>query len=212
ESAEAKPTVLLALAVSGNVAAMPSLLAALRDPLPAIRKLALQAIAAITGLSLDESAYLLPPPIPAAPPPPPPEDDDSDAEAELPPAEDDPEAEAALPPLEEDELDVAPMPVPEELLDEPNADAIALWWQKNQSAFPADRRLLGGQLFSPAAVAGFLEKGRMRLRHVVALSVAVRSSGVIWPNTRGFSDAQKRDLGVLAAAKPHLLQGRTAGW
>jgi hypothetical protein len=194
----AKSTALLALALSGNATVVPALLPALKDDVPAVRKLALQAIAAITGLSLDDDAFIL---ASSAPP-----------SGSLPPIEDDPEAQAALPPLEEDDLDVAALPAPEDALDEPNAEAIAIWWEKSQGRFSTDQRLLCGQPFSPTVAANFLQAARLRLRHVVALSVAIRSGGQIWPDTRGFSGGQKRELPALANAGLHLLRGRTAGW
>jgi uncharacterized protein (TIGR02270 family) len=195
----ARPTVLLALALSGSTAVVPVLISALTDESPAIRKLALQAIAGITGLSLEDDAFLIPP---AATP----------QSGSLPPPEEDPEARADLPPLEEDDLDVPPVPLPEEALDEPNARAIARWWEQNEGRLSGGRRLLAGQPFAPGAVAAFLGSARLRLRPAVALSVAVRSDGQVWPDARGFSGVQKRDLPVAAALALHQLRGRTSGW
>jgi uncharacterized protein (TIGR02270 family) len=197
--AAVRPTVLLALALSGNAGMVPELIRALEDEAPAIRKLALQAIAAITGLSLEDDAFLRPPPVPPA-------------SGSLPPPEEDPEAQAALPPLEEDALDVPPAPLPEEALDEPNAAAIARWWEQNQGRFSRDRRLLSGQPFSPASIAQFLVTARMRLRPIVALSVAVRTGGEVWPDLRALSSVQKRDFPPAGALASHRLRGRTTSW
>jgi uncharacterized protein (TIGR02270 family) len=103
---------LFALAFSGDVRQVPLLIAHLRDENVLHAKLALQAIAAITGLDVRDDAFALPEVAP----------EQTRAADQGADASDDAEAHAALPPLDEDDLDADLTPQPEDALPLPNAE------------------------------------------------------------------------------------------
>ncbi len=172
---------LFALGFSGNVAAMPALLdhVAGKDPLHA--KLALQAIALITDLDLRDDAFALP-----EPPTPEP--------GSATPAEEEAADESALPALEQDDLDADLVAPPEDALPLPNAPAIRAYWGASAARYDVARRYLRGQPLQHVGielVLDHLERGPLRTHHVLALSLAVRTRGEVWLDTRAFSAQQR---------------------
>ncbi len=130
-------------------------------------KVAAQAIAAITGLNLRDSAFA----------------------SNGPEADEDP-----LPPLEKDDLDADLVPQPEDALPVPNESAIRRWWAKFASAHSATKRHILGEPFSEDALFHALETGPLGLRHGWALALAFRSRGRILLDTQAFSREQRRAM------------------
>ena len=157
---------LFALAFSGDARQVPLLIAHLRDENVLHAKLALQAIAAIIGLDLRDDAFAVPD---AAP-------EQTRAADQGVDASDDAEAHAALPPLEEDDLDANLIPQPEDALPTPDADAIEQFWKQARRQFDSSRRYLAGEVFSAQVLLQQLEQGPLRWRHVLALSLGVRTA------------------------------------
>lgn len=150
------------------------------DPLAA--KFAMQSIALITGMDLNDDAYATPST----------KSDDSD----------DAEAQAALPEFEEDDLAANLIGIPEETLPLPNAAGIERFWQPAQTQFARTERYLRGQPFSEEASLAALQKGPLRVRHVLAWGLAVRTGGVRWVETRGL---------VKRAVVPPVIQATSRG-
>jgi uncharacterized protein (TIGR02270 family) len=147
-SPEQRKAALYALGFSGRVDAIDACLPHLGDADPRVAKLAVEAVAATTGLPLYDPPFVAPPP----------------------------EDEGDLPPLEEDlAIDLTPRPIDE--LPLPNADEIGKWWSARRGQLAAGQRYLRGLLLSPAAVEIAFAEGPLRRVGPVASEIAVRSGG-----------------------------------
>jgi uncharacterized protein (TIGR02270 family) len=192
---------LRALADSGNAALVPRLLHCLQAGDPVAQRLAGEAIAAITGMPLDDgdAGLLAARPQRTAP-----------IDGALPPVEEDPEALAALPPLDEDTQDAAAVAQAPAGALLPDAVAVAAWWQAAAAAYRLDTRYLGGAPFSSRVARAALVHGPMRSRHVLARSLLVRSRGRLHLDTRALPGHQLAALGLPAPRSP--LRGPVQGW
>jgi uncharacterized protein (TIGR02270 family) len=181
---DARPEwVLFALAFSGDPRQVPSLIEWLRSDEPLHAKLALQAIAGITGLDVRDDAF-------AHPPTSEPGSNAGRGEAE---------AQAALPPLEEDDLDADLVPWPEDALPMPNVVAVERFWSARAGRFDPGRRYLSGRTFDPAALVEQLEVAPLRRRHVLAFTLCACTGAGAWLDTRGWSAEQSAGLRALRA-------------
>jgi uncharacterized protein (TIGR02270 family) len=170
---------LWALGFSGNARVIPALRAHLESEDASTRKLAAQAIAMITGLSLDTvEARKTAPKVPG----------------ELAPAEQDPEAVLSLPPLEEDDLDADLGPADEDALPDPDVAAVHQHCDRMLRQLAADRRLLGGKPFGLEVLISELYDAPLGRRHVLGLSLFIRSGATAWVDTRAFSAEQRRGI------------------
>jgi uncharacterized protein (TIGR02270 family) len=165
ESAELRADALWALGFSGRVAAMESCVKYLE--VPAVARLAAEALSAMTGLRL-EGAYALPP-------------------GERPEG-------ALVPPEEQESLDADLVPGPEEALSWPHVAAVRDWWAQNQKRFAKGTRYLMGQPFSGPVLVEALESSPMRRRHVLARELAIRTRGQHVIPTRAFTHRQREAL------------------
>jgi uncharacterized protein (TIGR02270 family) len=172
KASKARRSVLFALGFSGNTALAPLLFEPLHGSDPVEARLAAQALSMIFGFSLTADEFTLPP--------------RPRTEGRLPPPEEDPEAMAALPALEDDDLDADLIPLPEEQLDEPNVEAIARFCEPRSSM----TRVFYGQPFDLELLA----RAPLRVRHVLALALGVRSAGKFWLDTNAPSAAQREQL------------------
>jgi uncharacterized protein (TIGR02270 family) len=153
---ERRLAALFALGFSGRVEAVEACLALVTDADPNAAKLAVEAIAAVTGLPLYEPSFVAPP----------------EEEADEPP------------PLEEDlTIDLTPKPIDE--LPRPDGAAVTKWWSERRSSFDAGRRYLRGMLLSSQAAELSLAEGPLRRAGVLATEIAIRSGGrVLLPALR----------------------------
>ena len=146
---ETRGDALWALSFTGRVAAVEAALPLLDDEDELVPRLALEAVAAVTGLPVWESRF-------AAPSPP-----DEDGE---------------LPPLEEDlKRDLRPTPADE--LPRPASDEVRAWWRQRKQAFTAGQRYIGGEPASAAAFETALVAGPLRRSGPLACDIAIRSAG-----------------------------------
>lgn len=178
--------VLFALGFTGNPRLVPRLLEYVGSGDELEAKLAAQSIWLITGLDILDDAYCVPPP-------------QAQDRAELPPLEEDAEARAALPPLEDDDLDADLVPAPEAALPTPDPDALRRSWAQAAASFQEDQRYLLGKPLNVATLLDALEHSRMRVRHVIAESLAARTSGRYWIDTRDRCAHQRQRLQRLRA-------------
>ena len=189
-----RAAVLFALAFSGDPRQVPLLIEYLRSDNLLHAKLALQAIAAITGLELRDDVFALPgEPV-----------GQSGTDAQTPSDADVAEADAALPPFEEDDLDTNLVPQPEEALPRPNTAAVEQFWKQRAGQFDASRRHLAGSVFSTQVLVRQLECAPLRWRHVLALSLCIRGGPTAWVDTRAWSTTQRVRI---AAVRNELLVG-----
>jgi len=145
---ERRLAALFALGFSGRVEAVEACLPLVADADPNTAKLAVEAIAAVTGLPLYQPSFVAPP----------------EEEADEPP------------PLEEDlTIDLTPKPIDE--LPRPNGAAVTKWWSERRSRFDAGRRYLRGMLLSSQAAELALAEGPLRRAGVLATELAIRSGG-----------------------------------
>jgi uncharacterized protein (TIGR02270 family) len=180
---DARPEwVLFALAFSGDRRQVPPLIEWLRSDEPLHAKLALQAIAGITGLDVRDDAFALPAHGPAS-------------EA----VRDETEARAALPPLDRDNLDADLVPWPEDALPMPNVMAVERFWSERAGRFDPGRRYLAGRAFGAAALVEQLEVAPLRRRHVLAFTLCACTGAGAWLDTRGWSAEQSAGLRALRA-------------
>jgi hypothetical protein len=184
---------LFALGFSGNPAQLPVLLEHLSSPDRVAAKIAAQAIAIITGLDLQDDAFVTKPSVLAP------------EVTQLPAAKDDPEAQRSLPPLEDDDLDADLVPAPEDGLPQPNAAAIRVFVEQRSSTLTAGRRYLGGELLRGGVALDWLERAPLRPRHMFALALGIQSRGSAWVETRASSREQRRRLAALKAGTPRLI-------
>jgi uncharacterized protein (TIGR02270 family) len=144
-----RKSALYALGFSGRVEAVDACLPHLADEDPRVAKLAVEAIASVTGLPLYDPPFVLPP------------SDDEDGE---------------LPPLEEDlAIDLTPRPIDE--LPRPNAAEIGKWWSDRRPQLAAGQRYLRGLLLSPASAEIAFSEGPLRRVGAIASEIAVRTGG-----------------------------------
>jgi uncharacterized protein (TIGR02270 family) len=159
---------LRALGFSGNPGLVDRLLPYLQEGGEELEaKLAAESISLIAGLDLRDDAFII-------------EEEDEEEGAE----------EEELPPLDEDlddDLDLKP----EDALRTPNAEAIRQWWAAEGPKLDSNRRHLAGQAWSGAAIADYLEHGTLRSRHMVALSLSIRTGGAVHVDTRAFTRRQR---------------------
>jgi uncharacterized protein (TIGR02270 family) len=145
---ERRADALWALGFTGRVEAVDACLALIADEDPRVAKLALEAVASITGLPFEEPPFALPPPA----------------------------EEADLPPLEEDlTRDLKPTPLDE--LPGVDRGAVVDWWAERRPAFASNERFLQGQAFSSAVLTAALTKGPARRHRNLALELSIRSGG-----------------------------------
>ncbi len=156
-----RKSALFALGFTGRLAAVEAVLPWLEDPDPAVARLAVEAIAGITGLPLYDEAYAAPPPADG-----PDETDAGGAAAD----------QGELPPLEAD-LATDLMPSPADLLPVPAASPIRAWWADRRSSFAPDRRYLNGEPLSQVSLQDALAGGPLRRSGPLAYEIAVRTGG-----------------------------------
>jgi len=160
---------LFSLGFSGNAAVLGPLVAQVEGESAAHRKLAAQAIAMITGIEV--------PALPLAGAP----------------AEDD-EGPRALPPLDSDDLEADLAPAAEDALPEPDPAAIRRLCGEAALRLSSDRRWLAGQPHTPSTLVEYLGRAPLGQRHVLALSLYVRTRGGAWIDTRARTARQREQL------------------
>jgi len=97
-------------------------------------------------------------------------------------------------PLEDEDLDADLAPSPEDGLPVPDAAAVRSWWEENQGRFSPGQRYLAGQPLSGEAYRLALVEGPLRRRHTLALDLALRTRGHIFPETRTWGRVQLQAL------------------
>jgi uncharacterized protein (TIGR02270 family) len=147
---ERRKAALFALGFTGLLAAVDACLPFLDDPDAVVARLAVEAIASITGLPLYESAFAR--------------------------ASDDDAGDDELPPLEED-LRIDLMPLPHDDLPLPDGPKVRDWWSKQRSSFATNDRYLRGAPLSTATVNDALEAGPLRRSGALTCEIAIRSGG-----------------------------------
>lgn len=183
---ELRADALFALGFTGNPEMMSALLEHLASENASEAKIAAQSIQLITGLDTQDDAYCLPVPEPGEP-------------TILPEPEDDPEAQESLPEFEKDDLDADLRPRPEDAMPEPNAAAVRKWWSESSGRFSNTQRYVLGQPLSVDALIYALESARMRVRHVLAEMLGVRTGGELWLDTRDLVSRQRARMHELRA-------------
>jgi len=163
-----------ALGFSGNPALVDRLLGYLQEGSDEIEaKLAAEAISSIAGLDLRDDQFLI-------------EERDEETEQE------------ALPRLEDD-LDTDLALDPADALPFPNGKTIGPWWDETRARVNANQRHLAGLPWSPAAIAAFLNDAALRSRHVIGLSLSIRTGGQTYVETRAFTTRQRAPLDAIAS-------------
>jgi uncharacterized protein (TIGR02270 family) len=148
---ERRASALFALGFTGRIDAVEACLPFLDDTTPRVPGLAVEAIAAITGLLLYDPPFAEP--------------GDGDAGGAAEP-----------PPLAEDlERDLTPSPADE--LPKPNATEVRRWWSERRSSFNPDERYLLGMPLSAASLQAALRDGPLRRSGALCCEVAIRSGG-----------------------------------
>ncbi len=166
---------LRALGFSGNPGLVDRLLPYLQEGVDEVEaKLAAEAVSLIAGLDLRDDAFIV--------------EEESEEETE----------EEELPPLDEDLEDDLTLK-PEDALPTPNAEAIRQWWKSERPRLDETKRHLAGQPWSGAAVAEYLDCGALRDRHMVALSLAIRTGGAAYVDTRAFTARQREQIAGVAS-------------
>lgn len=187
DNPKCRPSILFALGFSGNPAVAPQLIECLGAE-PAIEaKLAAQALGLIFGFAPGADEFSLAPEAPVE-------------RTQLPPAEQDPEAQASLPPLEEDDLDADLVPLPEDELPQPNAQAIADYCARAWKEGATPQRVLNARVHGAEQTAQVLASAPLSVRHALALAHGVRSGGSVWLDTRAATASQRANLPRVAAA------------
>jgi uncharacterized protein (TIGR02270 family) len=74
-------------------------------------------------------------------------------------------------------------PDPDENLPWPDAEKIALWWEKNKNQYPEETRLLLGKPITRDHLQHALQTGRQRQRNAAALELAILNPGKALYNT-----------------------------
>lgn len=162
---------LFALGYCGRAEAVPLLMDQIRlslaasPPMPLDAKLALQSIALLTGLDLNDEVYAQPAP-------------ESLEEAE--------DGDGALPPLESEDLDRSLVPVADEALPLPNPDAVEQFWQKHREQLAAGMHYLRGRPLDTNVLQAALEQSPLRVQHVLASALYVFTAGATRKDTRCF--------------------------
>jgi len=159
---------LWALGFSGRVAAADACLPWMEVDDGALARLAGEAFAAITGLSLS-GPFLR-------------ETDPKDEEDGL--------------GHRSDPIDIGLTLAPEAQLPLPENVAVASWWEEKRPNFDPTRRYLSGRAFDSSCLIDTLLKGPARRRHMLALELAIRSRGAVQVETRAFASAQLRQLAL----------------
>lgn len=164
-----------ALGFSGNPSVVERLLLYLQEGADELEaKLAAEAVSLIAGLDLRDDAFIV--------------EEGSEAETE----------EQELPPLDEDlENDLTLKP--EDALPTPNAEAIRQWWKTEGPSLDENKRHLAGQPWSAATIADFFDRGALRDRHMVALSLSIRTGGAVYVDTRAFTARQREQAAGVAS-------------
>ncbi|MCH9681519.1 MAG: hypothetical protein K0V04_08805, partial [Deltaproteobacteria bacterium] len=178
-----RPAAIRALGLSGNVEVVEPLLGLLEGDGgddDSTARLAGEALSLITGIDLDDPAL---------------QDDSPSVGIEQ-------EAADALPSLWDDDLEANLVPGPERELPRPAPAAVRTWWGHNRGRFSTQRRYLAGVDRYPHGVLHQLEKGRMRHRHALALSLELRTGGRRQIATRARTDMQRTQLDALVCALP----------
>lgn len=166
---------LRALGFSGNPGLVDRLLPYLQEGVDGVEaKLAAEAVSLIAGLDLRDDAFIV--------------EEESEEETE----------EEELPPLDKDLEDDLTLK-PEGALPTPNAEAIRQWWETERPRLDETKRHLAGQPWSGAAVAEYLHHGALRNRHMVALSLAIRTGGAAHVDTRAFTARQREQVARIAS-------------
>jgi uncharacterized protein (TIGR02270 family) len=189
----ARPThclaALSALGLSGNVRQIPRLLGYLEAKPPIVTKVAAQAIAMIVGVNLFDDAYTLAPQNGGARP-----------TSAARPASNDEEEARALPPLADDDLESDLAPPPEDALPLPNPPAILRHCEEAAAKMDRGTRNLAGQRFRPPRILEYLTNAPLGRRHVLGLTLGIRTGGRAWLNTRASSARQRGQLDALMRA------------
>jgi uncharacterized protein (TIGR02270 family) len=181
---EVRASGLFALGFTGDREMVPVLLEYVAGEDRTLARIAAQSIQLITGLDTQADEYVLPIPPPGDP-------------KELAPPEEDPEASESLPAIDEDDLEASLVPIPEAAMPDPDAAAIRKQWEKLQSAFAPQHKYVLGQPLSVASLLDALEHGRMRIRSVLALALAIRTGGQCWLDARMLIRDQRARLAEL---------------
>jgi uncharacterized protein (TIGR02270 family) len=173
---------LVALGLTGRVAAADGLLQAMELPDGQLARLAGEGFSAITGLSI-EGPY----------------------QAE------EPGAEEPIPFGEED-LDADLVPGPEARLPLPDVEAVARWWRGAREGargrFDPKRRYLRGQPFTCGALLDAIASGPTLRREVFALELAVRTRGQAQIDVLALSARQRGQIESARAAIGRAWAGR----
>jgi uncharacterized protein (TIGR02270 family) len=180
---------LRALGFSGNPGLVDRLLPYLQEGTDELEaKLAAEAISLIAGLDLRDDAFII-------------EEESEEEEAE----------EDGLPPLDEDLQDDLALK-PEDALPTPNPEAIRQWWETEGPRLDKKRRHLAGQPWSGAAIADYLGRGALRDRHMVALSLSIRTGGAVYVDTRAFTERQRAQIGAVASLSTGSFVRKFSQW
>jgi|SRR5215217_3955024 len=170
---------LWALGFSGHRAAAEACLELCGQPAP-VARLAAEAFAAITGVTL-EGPHVAPT-----------QDED------------------ALPPLDEEDLDESLVPRPEDSLPVPVYPSLAGWWRDARKGFAAEVRYLGGKPFDEGALLSALSDGPMRRRPVHSLELALRTRGAHVVHPFAFTRRQSVELAAARSARSRMPLGPLA--
>lgn len=181
--------VIRALGFSGNPGLVDRLLPYLQEGGDEFEaKLAAEAISLIAGLDLRDDAFII-------------EEEESEEE----------EAEEELPSLDEDLGDDLLLK-PEDALPTPNAEAIQQWWAAEGPNLDPKKRHLAGQPWSGAAIADYLEQGALRSRHMIALSLSIRTGGKAYVDTRACTGRQQTQARDIASLSGHSFVRKYSQW
>ncbi len=180
---------LRALGFSGNLGVVERLLPYLQDGADHLEaKLSAEAISLTAGLDLRDDAFII-------------EEEDEEEEAE----------EEALPALDEDLEDDLTLE-PEDALPTPNPEAIRQWWEAESPRLDKSKRHLAGQPWSGTAIADYLVRGALRDRHMIALSLSIRTGGAAHVDTRALVERQLAQISGVASLSTGSFVRKFSQW
>lgn len=170
EQQDSQAAALFALGISGRPEAVELCLPFL-DADPRLSRLALEAIAAITGLDPTAGDMLL-------------DADEHEPEEPL--------------DLEDEDLDAEMVDGPEASLPVADPAAVRQWWADNRGRFMAGARHVAGIPINSQVMQYALLRGPMRRRHALALELELRSGGQVQIQTRTWGGNQLRLIGQIS--------------